>query len=73
MDKPESPAKLVKQAVNIHGELHLDRERTAALVRWMEIHEAHIEAMDKQVIALMEACKPIIGTDMFEELKRVLK
>ena len=44
---------LLKSSVNVHGHLHLDATKTAALIRWVSQAEKYIEDTTKGHTELM--------------------
>lgn len=47
-------SEIVKGAVNQHGELHLDKEKTEALIRYIKAVERYEEQSDKLINNLRE-------------------
>ena len=47
----------IKAAVNIHGELHLDKFKTEILIKYFSHLEDYIEKNDKNIKALQELIK----------------
>ena len=48
----------VEAAVNRHGELHLDKERTQLLVNWLRAHDEQDKAMGDLISDLQILIEP---------------
>lgn len=68
----KGPTQLVKESVNEYGELHLDRERTDLLLRWLSVCERAIleqqENMGSLIKALIDA--GIISGEHIDRIQR---
>lgn len=64
----EKSSELIREAINIHGELHLDKMRTEALVKWLRANEHHQEEMLKHLLSLCEVLRPVVGEDLYHKM-----
>jgi hypothetical protein len=55
---------LVRNRVNLHGELHLDKQLTDLLLRHLDYTETYIDDMNKQFQDLVSTLNPF-----FKEMK----
>ncbi len=58
---PRSPLDLIRGDVNRFGELHLDKEKTTALLNWLAVCEKYNEDTEALVRELRRALAPLTG------------
>jgi len=67
----ETVAEAVKRCVNKHGELHLDKGKTEALINWLDGCEKYRIDTLQILRNLCELMRPILGED-YERIMGVL-
>lgn len=61
MKIPQSLSEALKLSRNVHGEIHLDKELSEALIRWAEKTDAQSDLFDDFVTDILPIMKKITG------------
>lgn len=56
----EKTSELIRRKVNVHGELHLDAQLTALLLRLIEADEKFLDGTMREFEQLRELLKPLL-------------
>jgi hypothetical protein len=68
MNDDETPSKLLKRSINKFGELHLDKERAAIVVGWLETNERNNLEMRTIFLDLIKLLAPVMGEEAAKKM-----
>jgi hypothetical protein len=71
----QSVSALIRKQVNIHGELHLDAQRTALLINWLMLIEHNNIQLHAKFKNLVDAINPIVNIPkaLHDDIEKMIK
>lgn len=73
MNKPNSPSEALSRFVNIHGEIHMNAENTAALINWVKSQERNLKESIDSLEELLRLIGPLLGPDQYKDLQAMFE